>query len=119
MEQDMRKKAKRPRTNTLVEDLMDIANRHTETMRGMTEEAAYAHVKSVIAGHDIAFGIWQDANEPNGVGILVIKGEDLLQVCMDGGRSITGSISAVPCVERDQAVAAKEAMGENVLKTMH
>ena len=48
----------------------------------MSEKAPMDHVKTVIADNDIVFGIWQDASESNGVGVLVIKGNRELQAVL-------------------------------------
>jgi hypothetical protein len=99
-----------------VDELTNIANHHGEIMRGMTEKAATDHVKSVIADNDIVFGIWEDESEANGVGVLVIKGDRELQACTASDQCIPSRISAVPCTEHDQAVAAKETLGDGDLK---
>ena len=55
-------------------EMVDAANDHKAAIAGMTEDAAFTYAKAVIDGNDIVFGVWQDPDNPDGVGMLVIKG---------------------------------------------
>jgi hypothetical protein len=49
--------------------------------------------------------------------VLVIEGDRELQACMASDQCIPPCrISAVPCTEHDQAVAAKEMLSDGALK---
>jgi hypothetical protein len=55
--------------------LADIANaRVHHGFRGDTDE-----IRTIIDSHDVVVAVWPDEYEAEGVGILLVKGEELLQ----------------------------------------
>jgi hypothetical protein len=107
-------------TNTdeeLLRQMTDVANRHQEAMRGMSEREAGTYVKRTIGAATIVVGIFADAGSPNGVGMHVIKGSRELQVVIASGQPDQFLIDAIPCVELEQAIAAAEVWGDGQIKS--
>ena len=92
--------------DVLQREATEIANQHHETMLGMTEREAADYVKRVIADAPLVFGVYQDAGSPNGVGMYVIKGKTELLASVAAGLPIQIEVNAIPCIEREQAIAA-------------
>src|SRR5690348_681833 len=92
----------------LVRQLVDMANRNAARMDEDDPKASFRIASAIISESDVAFGVWQDANEPNGVGLLCIKGHQWLAEIMHSGRSSDLRLGAVPCVSREQAIAAEQ-----------
>jgi hypothetical protein len=91
---------------------------HAE-MKGMTATKTKAFVLKILADNEIVFGVWQDADEPNGIGVLLIKGKARLEaslrdVCASGVFVITTKVSAVPCACYEQALALQQAYGDKL-----
>jgi hypothetical protein len=93
-----------------------MANEHGRAMRGMSEEAAFVYIKDVIDNADIVFGVWQDSDEPLGVGTLIIKGENQIQAAVAGDEPTKRSITAIPCNEAEQAFAVRDTLGDGAAK---
>ena len=78
----------------------------------MTPKEAMAFVREILADNMIVFAVWQDLSEPNGVGMLVVKGIAHLRESVTSGFPITVKISAVPCVCYEQALALQRTHGD-------
>jgi hypothetical protein len=98
--------------------MTDVANKHREEMRGMSEKEALQFVNQVINGAEIVWGVYQDATQPNGVGIHIIKGRRALSTIV-GSEQFVGKgfafemrMSAVPCNDLEQAVATEQVLGD-------
>jgi hypothetical protein len=92
--------------------MLERANAHTSAMQGMKEKSAFAYVRSVIDANQIVFGVYQDASEPDGVGMHVIKGIREIQAVMASGRPEGYQTDAVPCTSLEQAIAAEQKLGD-------
>jgi hypothetical protein len=101
----------------LEREMTGIANDHLTTMQGMTEREASDYVKKIIANATIVFGVYRDAEAPNGVGMHVIKGKRELQVSIASGETIEIRTDAVPCIELEQVIAAEQVYGDGQLKS--
>jgi hypothetical protein len=101
----------------LQREATEIANQHHEVMLGMTERDAADYVKRVIADAPPVFGVYQDAGSPNGVGMYVIKGKRELLASVAAGLPIQILVNAIPCIEREQAMAAAEVYGDGQIKS--
>ena len=88
--------------------LIAIADANREAMDGTT-----GPIKRIFADNHIVIGIWQDPNEPNGVGFLVLKGGNLLREVRKSGKGWPARTSAIPCTCYEQAVAAGQVFGES------
>jgi hypothetical protein len=100
-------------TADFIESATKIANAHQGAMRGMNGSAALEYVRKVIADNDIVTGIWQEPTAPHGVGIRTIKGQRWLQAIVASGASEKLRVSAIPCVDEEQAVAAERMFGDS------
>jgi hypothetical protein len=54
---------------------VEMANRHHAAMQGMTKKQAMQFVKEILAENELVVAVWQDPDEPDGVGMLLIKGK--------------------------------------------
>lgn len=87
--------------------IVAMANEFRHRMDGTTEP-----IKEAMAENDIVFGVWQDATEPDGVGIHVIKGHRRVVEIASGTAAAEVKVTAIPCECAEQAVAAQRILGE-------
>jgi hypothetical protein len=66
----------------------------------------------MIDESDVVLGVWKDDAEPDGVGVIVIKGDQLLANIGQSGQTVPPRMTAIPCDCAEMAFAAKEAFGE-------
>jgi hypothetical protein len=102
---------------TFEDAMADIANKHIAEMQGMTEREAASYVKNIIDTATIAVGVYPDADEFNGIGLHIIKGNREMQVLVASEEAGKFLIDAIPCTELEQAVAAAEAFGDGKIKS--
>ena len=96
--------------------MVEIANRHSAEMREMTPEARSDYVKRVVERAQVAFGVWQDDKEPDGVGIYLIKGSREMQAATIEKQDVKFRTAAVPCVNLEEAVATRRRFGDDAHK---
>jgi hypothetical protein len=94
------------RREQFLRTLTDIANANMALMDGTT-----APVEKLIREHDLVFGVWKDDTFPGGVDVYTIKGRHKLAECGVAGITLTASTTAIPCTEREQAIAAAQYRG--------
>jgi hypothetical protein len=87
--------------------LVSLADANRKAMDGTT-----GPIKRIFEENQIVIGVWQDPDETNGVGFLVLKGGKLLHDARTSGKSRPARASAIPCTCYEQAVAAKQVFGE-------
>ena len=92
----------------MMRHLVDMANANNAQMDGTTEP-----VKRLIDSADIVYAVWP--KKRGGVSTLILKGERMLREIVASGRPMTQSISAIKCVNLEQALAAKQAFGPREL----
>jgi hypothetical protein len=92
--------------------MIALANQRQLAMCGMSRRAAFRYVESIVADAEVVIGVWQDPREPNGVGLHVIKGLRHLMTAAASGEPARVSVEAVPCIDREQAVAAEQRFGD-------
>jgi hypothetical protein len=92
--------------------MIELANRRRLAMRGMSKRAAFRYLETIVADAEVGIGIWQDASEPNSVGLHVIKGLWHLMTNTASGEPARVRVDAVPCIDREQAVAAGQRFGD-------
>jgi hypothetical protein len=98
--------------------MTDVANEHAKEMQGMTDKEALQFVKRVIEDAEIVWGVYQDATQPNGVGMHIIKGRRALSTISEAGQFVGKGfafemrMSAVPCTCLEQAVATEQVLGD-------
>lgn len=69
-------------------------------------------VLALLNRHDVVVAVWQDAEEPDGVGMLVVKGDRALRTIIAENKAKNLSIASIPCDCLEQAIALKEVHGE-------
>jgi hypothetical protein len=95
--------------------LVDTAN-EMKVQLGATksEYIVWSTIKRAFAEADIVIGVWQDADEPYGVGILLLKGSKLLNEISANGVERDATMTALPCNSREQAIAVYGVFGDRV-----
>lgn len=88
--------------------IVEAANKVGAEMAGCGIQA----LRLLVAAHDIAFGVWQDRREPDGVGMLVLKGHQTLREVIADGESRAVTLTAIPCRDATEAAALREVIGE-------
>jgi hypothetical protein len=73
----------------------------------------FEQVREMINTNDVVFGVWQDVAEPDGVGMLLVKGEQRLRECIADDKSVLCRILGIPCIEAAQAEALRQVAGEH------
>ena len=61
-----------------VGQLVEMANANDAIMDGTMRP-----VMEMIAANDVVWGVWQDATEPGGVGLLIVKGANRMRQIVD------------------------------------
>lgn len=61
----------------------------------------------------LVFGVFQDADEPDGVGMLLVKGHALLREIVASGKAWPVDMTGVPCACAEQAEALRLVAGES------
>jgi hypothetical protein len=87
--------------------MTEHANAHQLHMRGMSDEAATAYVCKIVADNELVIGVWQ---EPAGAVRRRHPSDQRASAACRGGRSPRRpehAVGAVPCADREQAVAAE------------
>ena len=99
----------RDEMNDFLARIVAMANANDEaTPAHLRMEGGSAHMDEVwkiIDSADVVFGIWQDLTEPEGIGYLVIKGEQLLADVVADGAARSHIINAISCQEAAEAYA--------------
>jgi hypothetical protein len=90
-----------------VRNLVDLANRNEANMDGTMEP-----VERIVAAGDVVFAVWQDPEEENGVGSLVVKGAKLLKEIVASQNPQAIRIDAVKCTCVEQAIAFRQVLGD-------
>jgi hypothetical protein len=97
----------------LVQAFVTMSNKVQKQLSGMSGEDAFQTIKDIVENADVVFALWQDESEPNGVGVLMIKGDPNLLEIIASGRA-TCKIAAIPCTERAHAEAARASLGNKL-----
>jgi hypothetical protein len=90
-----------------LEKLINMTIHNIRQLDGTTES-----VVRMIDESDVVLGIWKDDAEPDGVGVIVIKGEQLLANIGQSGQTVLPRMTAIPCDCGEMALAAKVTFGE-------
>lgn len=70
-------------------------------------------LREIIDEHEVVFGIYTDASEPRGFGVVVIKGREALSRGIDANTEVALKTTAVPCREEDEARAMRKVFGDD------
>jgi hypothetical protein len=96
-------------TDRTKRDMVDFVNSHFPEF----DEPAVS-VREILDNYDIVFGLWQHPSEPDGVGMCVIKGKNLLREIVASKEGVKVQIAAVPCESGAHARAAEQVFGDPV-----
>ena len=69
------------------------------------------HVMDLVAECDMVFGVWPDPDAPDGVGLAIVKGEDMMPPLVGFETEREVKVAAIPCACREIAAAARDAWG--------
>ena len=64
-------------------------------------------VMKIVTENDVVFCVWQDTDEPYGVGILTVKGANRMREIVATGEGQTVRLAAITCNEFEQAEALR------------
>jgi hypothetical protein len=62
-------------------------------------------VREIVADNDVEIAIWQDVSRPQGIGLMVIKSDDVMRAAVTNQRAFRGKVAAIKCVDAEQAMA--------------
>jgi hypothetical protein len=89
-------------------------DRHFAVIQDLSNDEAAHYVQSVIGTTDIVLGTFADPSSPAGIGAIIIKGREAIEVMGEAG-STKFSITAIPCERRELAVAALQMWGDGTI----
>ena len=69
-------------------------------------------IEALLNANDIVFAVWQGADEPDGVGFRVVKGQRRLMAITTSNKAEPLKMTAIPCISLEQAVALQQVAGE-------
>jgi hypothetical protein len=101
--------ATEPLPEAFVRRLVEMANANDAGMDGTMRP-----VQELVAAHELVFGVWQDAVEPNGVGLLIVKGANRLRDISATGNTASCRITAIKCGSFEQAEALRQHVGADL-----
>jgi hypothetical protein len=82
-------------------------------MEDMTsDKAKRAFVLKILTDHDLVFGVWPDANKPDGIDFLLIKGRAKLRDVIVLKVGLSSTIAAIPCANDETALALQQTHGD-------
>jgi hypothetical protein len=88
-------------------EMVDAANRNNACMDG-----TMAPVREILSSADVVFAVWQDAAEMDGVGYMIVKGEDVLRRIVENQLPAPVRQTAIACINIEQAMALLQVCGE-------
>lgn len=94
-----------------IKAVVAAANRTLKHFRGKTQEQQTQMLARLIAGADVAIGVYNDPEMQDGAGTYFIKGESLLE---RGGPGQELQVVCIPCREWEEAVAMSNVFGDGV-----
>jgi hypothetical protein len=90
----------------LKSQLVEMANANDALMDG-----TMAPVLQLVAENEVVFAVWQDEAEPNGVGVMIVKGANKLRDVVATGKERSHRVTAIKCIEAEQAEALRLHVG--------
>src|SRR4051812_40406013 len=97
---------------TFITALAGMAEELRRAILAMPSEAERSdHVMKLVAESEMVFGIWPDPETADGIGILIIKGDDIMPPLVGFKTSVEVHLAAIPCARRELAVEARREWG--------
>lgn len=93
------------------EALRDMAEDLRQALVELDEGGRRRLVSQALAESDMVYGIWPDDGEPGGIGVQIIKGEDLMPPLVGFETDHEVIVAAILCAGLEQAIAARDAWG--------
>jgi hypothetical protein len=87
--------------------LVDIAKSNMRLLDGTA-----GPLRRIFEESELLIGLWNEPQEKDGVGILVLKGDKVLREIITNRKNLLLRTSAVRCDSYAEAVAIKELLGE-------
>lgn len=100
-------KSVRDRKVTELEYLLKVVN--LANQNNALLDGTMGPVRKILDDHDVVVAVWQDRLARDGVGTLVVKGDNIVRDAFATG--IECRLSAIPCKNVEQALALKEMCG--------
>ena len=69
-------------------------------------------VRQIIEDNDVVLAVWQDFDQPLGIGTQIIKGAAILRNISADGVTTACRANAIPCDSYEQAAVLLEVLGE-------
>ena len=88
--------------------MVALANKNLSRLNG----CGIDEIRQLVDAHEVVFGVWQDLSEPDGIGSLIIKGQQILRVVAASNGSKNVSLTAIPCSCIEEAMAFHQVVGE-------
>lgn len=90
-----------------------------QRLRGLDEQRRQVFLTKLFDEAELVFGVWDDPEQPVGIGYLLIKGRDLIGPGRDEAAAVEGQygpmrIGVVPCHDVNFAVATKDIFGDKL-----
>jgi hypothetical protein len=97
----------------VLRDFVERANSNIEKIDAARGKVgAVEIVRKMIEGASVVIGVFQDMDEPFGVGIHVIKGQRLMKSVLADGTTRRARTECIACRSLEEAVAMQQMFGE-------
>lgn len=83
-----------------------------ELQAGVSDEQRYKMVRKHVADNDLVVAVWKDSTANDGVGWLLIKGQQRLRELIADGEKRASRLAGIPCIDAGQAFALLDDAGE-------
>lgn len=84
-------------TDYLLEELSTRANRYVGA--NLTED----ELRRIFQENIVVFAVWNDPDEPGGLGALIVQGQHALDRIVEGAEIDDLAFTALPCRSRNEA----------------
>jgi hypothetical protein len=75
-------------------------------------DGRFEPVRALVDANELVYAVWQDEEEPDGVGTMIVKGQRKLQEIITSRRAQRLKWTAISCTCAEQAEALKQVAGE-------
>jgi len=101
-----------------LERMVDIANDVGKDLSALPDDGArYDMVKEIVDGAEVVFAVWQDTSAEHDVCYILVKGQALArQIVADNKMAASYRVTAVPCIDAEQAIDLLHELGERDTK---
>jgi hypothetical protein len=86
---------------------VDLANEVCELVDPHNPKQCLRVIKRRVECADLVLAVWQNQAEPDGIGMMPVKGDQWLDVIAKGGVPGPLAIAAIPCSNAEQAGALR------------